>query len=218
MDGYRPITLATMLSKALEWCLLIQYSNYLSTFELQFGFKPGHSTTLCTGTVKNVISHFLQRGSSVFECFLDASKAFDFVQHSVLFQKLLERGLPTVVVRFLFRWYSQQKLKVCWGNTHSSVFGVSSGVRQGGVLSPILFSIYLDTLLLALKESRIGCTLGGVFAYADGSILIAPPSILFWLKHCYTYIELCAIMGMKSIVYKNKQLRKLHVANTKYKQ
>ena len=84
------------------------------------------------------------------------------LSNTVLFQKLLERGLPTVVVRFLFRWYSQQKLKVCWGNTHSSVFGVSNGVRQGGVLSPILFSIYLDMLLLALKESRIGCTLGGV--------------------------------------------------------
>ena len=43
---YRPIALATTLSKALEWCVLIQYSDHLITSDLQFGFKPGHSTTL----------------------------------------------------------------------------------------------------------------------------------------------------------------------------
>ena len=98
MDGYRPIALATTLSKALEWCFLIQYSdhNYFIMSDLQFGFKPGHSTTLCTGAVKSVVNHFLHRGSSVFGCFLDASKAFDLVKHSMLFQKLLERDMPNV--------------------------------------------------------------------------------------------------------------------------
>ena len=103
--------------------------------------------------------------------------------------------MPNVVVRFLFRWYLQQKLKVCWGNTHSNVFWVSNGVRQGGVLSPILFSIYLDTLLLALKKSGIGCTLGGVyvgaFAYADDIVLLAPclSSLRLMLGDC----EVCAV-------------------------
>ena len=68
---------------------LFFYSN-----SLQFGFKPGFSTTLCTATVKNVVSRYMHIGSYVLGCFLDASKAFD---HGVLFQTLLDRGLPTPV-------------------------------------------------------------------------------------------------------------------------
>ena len=88
VDAYRPIALASTLSKVLEWCLLIKYGDCLHLCDLQFGFLPGLSTTLCTGTIKSVISHFLQRRSTVFGCFLDASKAFDLVQHSILFKKL----------------------------------------------------------------------------------------------------------------------------------
>ena len=95
-----------------------------------------------------------------------------------------------MVVRFLSRWYSQQRLKVCWNNVHSAEFGVSNGVRQGGVLSPILFSIYIDELLVDLKRSRIGCSIGseyyGAFAYADDIVILAPsPSGLrLMLRKC----------------------------------
>ena len=142
-DSYRPIALASTLSKILEWCILLKFNNYLQTSELQFGFKPGLSTTFCTGVLKGVVSHYLQRGSSVFTCFLNASKAFDLVRHSLLFKKLLSVGLPDLVVRLLSRWYSSQQLNVHWGKAYSNKFGVSNGVRQGGVLSPILFSIIL---------------------------------------------------------------------------
>ena len=80
-------------------------------------------------------------------CFLDASKAFDLVNHGIiLFQKLLDRGLPLPVIRFLSSWYRAQKMRVRWNNSLSIPFGVSNGVRQGSVLSPILFSVYLDDL------------------------------------------------------------------------
>ena len=176
-DSYRPIALASTLSKILEWCILLKFNNYLQTSELQFGFKPGLSTTFCTGVLKGVVSHYLQRGSSVFACFLDASKTFDLVRHSLLFKKLLSVGLPDLVVRLLSRWYSSQQLNVRWGKAYSNKFGVSNGVRQGGVLSPILFSIYLDTLI-SLKNTGVGCFGGGQFAgalaYADDIVLMAP--------------------------------------------
>ena len=81
-QNYRPISLAPCHSKVLERILLGKYSDYLSSSHLQFGFKSGHSTTLCTGLVKNIV---MQRGSSVYGCFLDATKAFDLVDHSIRF-------------------------------------------------------------------------------------------------------------------------------------
>ena len=96
--------------------------------------------------VKNVVSKYVHNGCSVLGCFLDASKAFDHLDdHCKLFQKLKARGLPSPIFRFLYSWYSSQHLKVRWGS--SFVF------RQGGVLSPVLLSVYLDGLLEELKDS-----------------------------------------------------------------
>ena len=68
---------------------------------LQFGFKPGYSTSLCTATVKNVVSRYMHNGTAVLGCFLDGSKAFDMVDQGIVFHILLERGLPLPVLRFL---------------------------------------------------------------------------------------------------------------------
>ena len=82
-SSYRPIALASSISKILEHLILTKFSSYLHTSPLQFGFKPGSSTSLCTGVVKNIISRYIHNGSSVHGCFLDASKAFDLVDHGI---------------------------------------------------------------------------------------------------------------------------------------
>ena len=60
------------------------------------GFKPGHSTTLCTATVMNVVSRYLNNGSPVLGCFLDVSKAFDLVDHRAMCSKKGEGGKERV--------------------------------------------------------------------------------------------------------------------------
>ena len=108
-DNYRPVALAPALSKALEWSILLLY--HFTTSDLQFGLKKGMSTALCTGFIKNVVSKFAHNGSSVFGCFLDASKAFDCVNHDILFSKLMERGIPPILNRFPLSWYKSQGCK-----------------------------------------------------------------------------------------------------------
>ena len=88
----------------------------------------------------------------MYGCLIDASKAFDTVDHNILFEKLLTRGLPSPVLRFLFGWYQSQRLRIRWNGYLFESFKVSRGVWQGGILSPILFTLYLDDLLIELAH------------------------------------------------------------------
>ena len=188
-ENYRPIALAPTVSKLLEWALLITFSGHFATSDLQFGFKAGFSTTLCTGVLKNVASHYMSENTPVYACFLDASKTFDLVNHERLFSKLLNNGFPMPLVRLLISWYKEQRMSVRWDSHVSDSFPTTNGVRQGGVLSPILFSLYIDDLLVKLSNLGVGCHWEGFFAgalcYADDLVLLAPsPAALRILLRC----------------------------------
>ena len=94
---------------------LVVIFNLVSNIGSQFLFVlPLLKTSLPT--------KYLHRGSSVLGCFLDASKAFDLVDHGILFKILLERGLPLSIVLFLISWYSMQQLRVRWNSSLSDPF------------------------------------------------------------------------------------------------
>ena len=89
-SNYRPIALSSNFSKILERVILSLYQPFFSTSVLQFGFKPGHSTTLCSVMVKNVVSRYIHNGSPVLGCFLGTSKVFDLIDHGILFDTLMK--------------------------------------------------------------------------------------------------------------------------------
>ena len=84
-NNYRPIALATATSKRFEICLLEILQMYLITHDHQFGFKTKHSADMCIFTVKSIIKCYTGHNTPVYTCFLDASKAFDRVNHWTLF-------------------------------------------------------------------------------------------------------------------------------------
>ena len=85
--NYRPIALASVISKVFEMALLVNLQKYLYSSDYQFGFKPKHSTDLCIYTLTEVIAFYKSQSSSVYVCFMDASKAFDRVNYWTLFKK-----------------------------------------------------------------------------------------------------------------------------------
>ena len=123
--------LVAAASKIFELCLSIILEDYLVTHDQQIGFKRKHSTDLCIFTVKSVTKYYTQENSPVFTCFLDASKAFNKINHYTLFRKLLDRETPIILVRILLFWCTKQTMCVKWGNCMSDYFYASNGARQG---------------------------------------------------------------------------------------
>ena len=126
---------------------------------------------------------------------LDASKAFDRVEFHKLFECLLKRNVNLVVVRFLLNMYLNQNVRVKFNQSCTDFFHVTNGVKQGGVLSPILFSVYIDVLLESLQKSGYGCRIGdqyvGCISYADDIIILTASlfSLDKMIKVCEKYAK-----------------------------
>ena len=91
---------------------------------------------------------------------VDASKAFNKIHFGKLFNLLPKRGMPAPIVRVPLNQYENQTLCVNWNGVCSDDFYVTNGVRQGGVLNSLLFTVYLDELIYQLKEKGNKCYVG----------------------------------------------------------
>ena len=85
-DNYRALTLGSINRKLYDAIIIKQQIGVSDTSDLQFGFKDGLSTTMCTFMVKETISYYVNNGSTVHVLLLDASKAFDRVNYCMFFK------------------------------------------------------------------------------------------------------------------------------------
>ena len=137
-ENYRPICLANVFTKVIENVLLSRLQNRLSTTCSQFGFKAKHGTEMCVFILKELTRYYIEHDSCMYVTYLDASEAFDRVNHQKLFAKLIEGGAPRWWI--LCHWYCNQLLCVRWESVVSDFSPVNNGVRQGGIMSPLLFN------------------------------------------------------------------------------
>ena len=126
-----------------------------------------------------VANYYVQRGGQVCATFLDLSKAFDKCLFDKLFEKMLGKGIPPIIVRSLVYAYQEQRGWVRLAGKDSEEFTLTNGTRQGSVLSPYLFSAcYLDDLFVELRRHHLGCHIAGVWVgatgFADDLALLAP--------------------------------------------
>ena len=177
-SNYRPITLGELFAQLFENLLLQKFERYLECDSLQFGFNSKHSTAHAIYVLKMCVDYFYKHGSSTYVTFLDCTKAFDKVSHYGLFVKLMQRNVPLPFLRILAYWYLNMKSRCSWNGTLGEYFDVTTGVKQGGVLSPRLFTVYVNDLILKLRARGIGCHIIGIFVacimFADDLCLITP--------------------------------------------
>ena len=203
-DNYRGIALCNCICKLFDIILMKKYSDVLCTSDQQFAFKANHSTTLCTGILIETASHFVNNNSCVYSCFLDASKAFDKVHYGKLFNLMLKRSVPSVIVRFILDGYTRHRMCAQWERHTSRTFHVCNGVKQGAVISPILFAVYYDELIAKLASSGYGCRISqhfvGALSYADDITLLSPS-----LKGLQYMVNICEEYGKEFHVTFNEK-------------
>jgi len=128
--------------------------------------------------LKESISYYVHHQSSFFCTFLDASEAFDRIRYCKLFRLLVSHQVPALIVRVLINFYVGNFVRIQWCGIVSDYFLACNGVKQGGVLSPILFYLYIDGLLVALSRAGVCCFMDrnfvGALDYADDIVLVAP--------------------------------------------
>ena len=195
VNNYRGITLCGLFSHMFEHALRFKFGHHLVSDDLQFGFKAKHSTSHAVYALKTTINHFTDRGSNVYVALLDYSKAFDTISHSGLFLNLMDRKVPLCFLLVIVFWYANMHYNCRWGNSCSNSFPVRCGTKQGGILSPDFFSIYIDPLIRLLRNMKIGCHIVNLFIacllFADDMTLLAPTrdSMQQLLNACADYCE-----------------------------
>ena len=191
-NNIRPITVSDVLCNIFERYILRCIEKSHIEPDQQYGFKANSSCQHALYVFKETIQHYTKRKKPVYVSLIDASKAFDKINREILFNKLINI-LDNHTWKALYEYYNNSYAYTMLGEEKGEKFKTTIGVKQGGPLSPKLFSIYVEELIYKLQEidglCKIGENLCRVIMYADDLTILSetPTSLNSALEVCNTY-------------------------------
>ena len=190
---------------------LIQFINDNTLlYNFQFGFQKGKSTHMALIVLLEKISEALDKGEYVIGVFLDFSKAFDTVNHSILLKKLELYGICDTPPKCFQDYLANRIQYVTYNNIKSSYGKINCGVPQGSILSPLLFLIYINDL------SSVSNYCFSILFADDTNVFITGKEIEIIENHWKKFANGCAAinchwMCLKPIIWYLPRVIKYHL-------
>ena len=186
ITNYRPISLLLTLSKILEKIIYSRMYNFLNEtnqlFISQYGFRAKHA---CDHAISELLGEIVknhQLGKYTVGIFLDLSKVFDTLEHSVVFAKLEKYGIRGTMLDWFRSYLTNRSLSMkCMSKDNepvrSSKYMVNYGTAQGSCLGPLIFLIFCNDI-------RLNLTFLSCIQFADDTSLYKSHYNLQYLKFC----------------------------------
>ena len=179
--SYRGISLMSTTAKIFTTILNNRIKLYLETNNLlveeQNGFRKGRSCQEHIFVLNSIIRNRNNKNQATFACFIDMAKAFDSVNHTLLWNSLINLGIEGKILKIIRNMYSNIEACVSLDGHHTEWFGIHGGVRQGDNLAPTLFTVFINSLAAKVKEEQTGVNLEylnlPILLYADDIVVMS---------------------------------------------
>ncbi|KAI5700378.1 hypothetical protein M8J77_008043 [Diaphorina citri] len=209
-SDFRTISLISHTSKILITLIKIRINDIIESHlsESQLGFRRGKGCRDGLSGLRIILERSIEMKKDIYLAFIDFQKAFDNIKHTLLMQILKDIQLPKAEVRLIETLYWGQKGKVRTKDGISNTFNVKKGVRQGCIISPILFNIFVEKIIAeSIEKEERGLKINGEvinnLRYADDTLLLATSKSD--LKYLMSKLfQTCEQYGMKINMKKTK--------------